>query len=108
MARVIRQIVGEINASRQQEFLATVTVSEAVELTGYSESTIYRHLETGKLQNVGTERNVLLRVRDLPFRSGPETFHPALLSRNAASAPDPQPTRPGQAPSKLTLLDDSA
>ena len=68
VAHVIGVLLEEFDAVRLEEVAGEVGVQEAVAVSGYSESSIWRFLDDEKVPNVGEPGHPRMRIRDLPFK----------------------------------------
>jgi hypothetical protein len=68
-AMLVSLHIEELQAALRADDERTVTLSEAVKLTGFSASTLSRHIRDGSLSNGGTAARIRLRVGDLPKKA---------------------------------------
>lgn len=68
MAHVIGVLLQDFDAVRLEEVSGEVGVKEAVGVSGYSESSIWRFLDDD-VPNVGEPGLPSMRIQDLPFRA---------------------------------------
>lgn len=74
VAHVIDVLLADLDGVRLKEVSAEVGVQEAVEVSGYSESSIWRFLDDEKVPNVGEPGHPRMRIRDLPFKPRTSVF----------------------------------
>jgi hypothetical protein len=65
-AALLEQCASELEAEAQAEALRTVTLTEAVELSGYTYSALEKAVRRGAIPNAGEKHRPLIRVGDLP------------------------------------------
>lgn len=67
-ANVIRVFLEELEAMRAAELAVELTVQEAADVSGYHESSIWRMLGDGELEDVGEPGSPRILATDLPLK----------------------------------------
>ncbi|MDB4950436.1 MAG: hypothetical protein JWM27_3085 [Gemmatimonadetes bacterium] len=81
-AAVLEQCASEIESERQRCETGTISLDEAVELTGFSRSHLRRLWRTGKVRQLGTQRNPEFNAADLPKKTGYNAENKTLAGSN--------------------------
>lgn len=102
MAHVIGLLLQDFDAVRLDEVSGEVGVMEAVGVSGYSESSIWRFLDAD-VPNVGEPGLPSMRILDLPFKPRrPDVTSP----QNGQSMPDTRSSAPALGTAQLETIDD--
>jgi hypothetical protein len=81
-AKLCEDVVNDLEKLIVAREEATVTLTEAAEITGYSTDHLARLVKNGRIRNAGRKYRPLLMLRDLPVR-------PRLIADTAAGRYDP-------------------
>ena len=70
-AEMVESFADDLEARINAEAVATMSISEGAETSGYSESALYDMVQSGRVQNMGTSGRIRVRKTDLPKKPPP-------------------------------------